>query len=93
LQHGSILVDDDQSLLPLFAASGSGASDNPIPPPATLRTLLGRSPDIAEVASAMFDAVRSREDEGATEMAEEEIREQTMSRIPHFLDEDWTWRR
>jgi lipoate-protein ligase A len=93
LQHGSILVDDDQSLLPLFAASGSGAADDSIPPPATLRTLLGRSPDIAEVASALFDAVRSREDEGATEMAEEEVREQTMSRIPHFLDEGWTWRR
>jgi hypothetical protein len=41
----------------------------------------------------MFDAVRSREDEGATEMAEEEIREEAMSGIPHFLDEGWTWRR
>jgi len=41
----------------------------------------------------MFDAVRSLEDEAATELAEEEIREETMSRIPHFLDEDWTWRR
>jgi len=26
-------------------------------------------------------------------MAEDEIREETMSRIPHFLDEGWTWRR
>jgi hypothetical protein len=41
----------------------------------------------------MFDAVRSREDENAIEMDEEEIREETMSRIPHFLDEGWTWRR
>jgi lipoyl(octanoyl) transferase len=93
LQHGSILVDDDQSLLPLFAASGCGVSGESIPRPATLHALLGRCPGIAEVASAMFDAVRSREDEEATEMAEEEIREQTMSRIPHFLDDDWTWRR
>jgi lipoyl(octanoyl) transferase len=93
LQHGSILVDDDQSSLPLFAAAATTASNESIPRPATLQTLLGRSPGIAEVASAMFDAVRSQEDEEATEMAEEEIREETMSRIPHFLDEDWTWRR
>ena len=92
LQHGSILVDDDQSSLPLFAAAADGAN-LPVSRPATLNTLLGRSPAVAEVASAMFDAVRSREDEDATEMAEEEIREEMMSRIPHFLDEGWTWRR
>ena len=55
--------------------------------------LLGRSPDVAEVASAMFDAVRSLEDEDATELAEDEIHEETMRHIPHFLDEGWTWRR
>jgi len=93
LQHGSILVDDDQSSLPLFAAGGNGASNDSIPRPATLHTLLGRSPGVEEVATAMFDAVRSREDEVASELAEEEIREETMSRIPHFLDEGWTWRR
>ena len=93
LQHGSILVDDDQSSLPLFAAAGDGAANDSIPRPATLHALLGRAPDVAEVASAMFDAVRSLEDEDATEMAEEEIRGETMSHIPHFLDEGWTWRR
>ena len=93
LQHGSILVDDDQSSLPSFAAAADGATNLSVPRPATLRTLLGRAPAASEVASAMFDAVRSLEDEAATELAEEEIREETMSRIPHFLDEDWTWRR
>ena len=93
LQHGSILVEDDQSSLPSFAAAGAEATGDPIPRPATLHALLGRSPDITEVASAMFDAVRSREDEEATEISEEEIRGETMSRIPHFLDEGWTWRR
>ena len=93
LQHGSILVDDDQSSLPLFAAGRTEASTEAIPIPATLRALLGRSPAITEVASAMFDAVRSLEDEEATEMAEEEIRAETVSHIPHFLDEGWTWRR
>lgn len=93
LQHGSILVDDDQSSLPLFAAAENGVSRESIPRPATLHALLGRSPDISEVASVIFNAVRSLEDEEATEMAEEEIRGETMSRIPHFLDEGWTWRR
>jgi lipoate-protein ligase A len=93
LQHGSILVDDDQSSLPSFAAPGTAARNGSIPRPATLHALLGRSPDIEEVAGAMFDAVRSIEDPEATVMAEEEIRGETMSRIPHFLDEGWTWRR
>ena len=93
LQHGSILVEDDQSSLPLFAAAGDGAAGDTIPRPATLHELLGRAPDVAEVASAMFDAVRSLEDEEATVIGEDEIRSETVTRIPHFLDEGWTWRR
>jgi lipoate-protein ligase A len=93
LQHGSILVEDDQSSLSSFAAAGAGVGNDSIARPATLHALLGRSPEVAEVASAMFESVRSLEDEEATEMAEEEIRAETMSRIPHFLDEGWTWRR
>ena len=92
LQHGSILVDDDQSSLPLFTTRTASRGER-IPQPATLRTLLGRSPEIAEVADAMFAAVRSLEDEEAIGMAEEEICEETARRIPHFLDEGWTWAR
>ncbi len=58
LQHGSILVEDDQSALPSFSAAGAGSGSESIPRPATLHALLGRSPDAAEVASAMFDAMR-----------------------------------
>jgi lipoyl(octanoyl) transferase len=92
LQHGSILVDDDQSSLPNFAIGAETASES-IPGPATLRGLLGRTPDANEVANAMFDAVRSLEDENATELSEDEVREETLQHVPHFLDEDWTWRR
>jgi lipoate-protein ligase A len=92
LQHGSILVDDDQSSLPLFA-TGVGTPNHALAQPATLQMLLGRVPEIAEVASAMFDAVRSLEDEEATGMAEEEVCEETARHIPHFLDEGWTWGR
>jgi hypothetical protein len=55
--------------------------------------LLGRSPDAAEVASAMFDAVRLLEDADASELAEGDVRDEALKHVPHFLDEDWTWRR
>jgi lipoate-protein ligase A len=92
LQHGSILVDDDQSTLPVFAV-GVRAVNEPVPVPATLHALLGRSPAAAEVASAMFDAVRLLEDADASELAEDDVRDEAMQHVPHFLDEDWTWRR
>jgi lipoyl(octanoyl) transferase len=92
LQHGSILVNDDQSQLPVFAA-GAQLEGALVPAPATLHALLGRSPSADEVASAMFDAVRSLEDADASELAEDEVRDETLEHVPHFLDEDWTWRR
>jgi lipoate-protein ligase A len=91
LQHGSILVNDDQSSLPDFARLS--AENESVPVPATLHALLGRSPDPAEVAEAMFGAVRSLEDERATDLDEDEVRDAALQHISHFLDEGWTWRR
>jgi lipoate-protein ligase A len=91
LQHGSILVNDDQSSLPDFARLSSESES--VPAPATLHALLGRSPDPAEVAEAMFDAVRSLEDERAIELDEDEVRDAALQHVSHFLDEGWTWRR
>jgi lipoate-protein ligase A len=93
LQHGSILVEDDQSSLPSFAAGAVNRLGDSIAQPATLAALLGRAPDTAEVASAMFDAVRSLEDAEATELDEDEIRAEALRHLPRFLDEEWTWRR
>jgi lipoate-protein ligase A len=93
LQHGSILVDDDQSAIPDFLVAAQRTRQDPIPQPATLANLMGRSPAIEEVAAALFDAVRELEDSDATEMTEEEVRADTMEQIPHFLDGRWTWRR
>jgi lipoate-protein ligase A len=92
LQHGSILVNDDQSSLTEFASTLSAESES-IPAPATLRALLGRSPDAAEVAEAMFGAVRSLEDARAIELDEDEVRDAALQHVSHFLDEGWTWRR
>ncbi len=93
LQHGSILVEDDQSSLNSFAADVMDESFSPTGQPATLAALLGRAPDSREVASAMFDAVRSLEDPNAIELGEDEIRADALSHLPRFLDEKWTWRR
>jgi lipoyl(octanoyl) transferase len=92
LQHGSILVDDDQSSLPSYVADAANRTET-VTPPATLRRLLGRAPSAAEVANAMFEAVRSLEDQDAAELAEDEIRADALMQLPRFLDEEWTWRR
>ena len=93
LQHGSILVDDDQSSLPSLAAGAAEGSRGSIVQPATLTALMGRAPDAAEVAGVMFDAVRALEDADATEFSEDEIRAEALQNVPRFLDEEWTWRR
>ena len=91
LQHGSILVDDDQSSL--VDLSIAPIRTGPWSPPASLHSLLGRTPDTAEVACAMREAVRSLEDDGVMELNEDEVRAATLERVPQFLDEAWTWRR
>ncbi|HWL41031.1 MAG TPA: lipoate--protein ligase family protein [Gemmatimonadaceae bacterium] len=94
LQHGSILVDDDQSALPSFSLSIEGAPTNePVPRPATLSALLGRSPATGEVADMMFQAVKSIEDAQAMTIEEDEIRDETLRHVPRYLDQRWTWRR
>lgn len=91
LQHGSILVGDDQSSLASLATAAE-MRDN-IPQPATLAELMGRAPEVSEVAAAMLDAVKSAEDPGAALLDEDDIRTATSRHLPHFLDDTWTWRR
>lgn len=103
LQHGSILVEDDQSLIALFSPAGrdgavefasNGATDAAsIPAPATLAALLGRVPAVEEIAAALFDAVRELEDADATPLDELEVRALARAEMPRFEDELWTWRR
>jgi lipoate-protein ligase A len=93
LQHGSILVEDDQSSLPSFASGALNGLVGSVAQPATLASLLGRAPDAGEVAAAMFDAVRSLEDAEATELKEDEIRAAALQQLPRYLDKEWTWRR
>ena len=90
LQHGSILVDDDQAQLATFASVRTGD----IPKPATLRDALQRAPTETEVAEVLFDAVQKLEDSSAhlLELDQELLDRANMLR-QHYLDDSWTWRR
>jgi lipoate-protein ligase A len=90
LQHGSILVDDDQPMLARLASRPIP----PAPPAATLREALGRPPSTCEVAEALFAAVGALEDESASAIADEDaLHDVARERAIQYEDERWTWRR
>lgn len=89
LQHGSILVDDDQ----LLVSSLLRVAVAPPPPPATLHDALARIPALDEVAAALFDAVRAREDRDATTfVAGHAFTDEVEAAAERYRDEAWTWR-
>ena len=90
LQHGSILIDDDQmQLSSLLIQCGP-----PIPKPATLRDALGHAPSEVAVAEALFEAVRSAEDSDAHEIEDNSaVVERAKQLRERYLDDAWTWRR
>jgi lipoate-protein ligase A len=90
LQHGSILIADDQSALADLAVGGAPR----IAPPATLSDVLGRAPLVQEVADALGQAVRGLEDPSASEMdVDEALRARASALVVRYLDDVWTWRR
>ena len=90
LQHGSILVGDDQLLVASLLRT-------PAPAPAAAATLsdaLGRVPTLAEVTMALFDAVRRREDSTAPDLVVDPgLRDDIAAAAPRYRDPAWTWRR
>jgi lipoate-protein ligase A len=90
LQHGSILVEDDQGLIAELASRELPA----LPPAATLCAALGRSPRLDEVADALFGAVRRIEDPCASELAVDQLQSEALAAARQRYDnESWTWRR
>lgn len=90
LQHGSILVADDQTLLATLALDGPVD----IPAPATLTDALGAAPGILDVAAALADAVRELEDADARDLAlEDDLRARASALVVRYVDAAWTWRR
>jgi lipoate-protein ligase A len=90
LQHGSILVDDDQASIPSLMHEPVAL----IGRPATLRDALGRAPVLNEVAEALFAAVRAHLDPRALPLEHDEALVQDTARlVTRFRDDTWTWRR
>jgi lipoyl(octanoyl) transferase len=86
LQHGSILIEDDQGLV----ANLVGAAPTPA---ATLREALGRAPAVEEVASALFAAVKASLDADAPTLTlEDTVRADLGALRARYSDEHWTWR-
>jgi len=90
LQHGSILIEDDQPLIELLL---TGPNPAPVPPAATLARIVGRAPSADEVATALFEAVRELEDRRAAPIEESETAAYTARHIERYSNELWTWRR
>lgn len=90
LQHGSMLIDDDQSL-----AVSLLKEPVPLPPrPATLREALGRVPDAAEVMDALATVLRCRgQGQCSTMEVDEALATEASSARTRYLSPEWTWRR
>lgn len=89
LQHGSILIDDDQQLIARLAHSAA-----PPVAPATLRSALGRAPEPVELARALLAAVREMEDpEAEWWEGDAALHESTRRLRERYVDGAWTWRR
>jgi lipoate-protein ligase A len=89
LQHGSILVEDDQPL----AAALLVRPAPPPPPAATLASLLGRAPAVAEVAAALREALHERAARVCPLEPDDELVAETDALERRFTDPGWTWRR
>ncbi len=90
LQHGSIIVDDDQVTIPHLMREPPA----PSLPPATLREVLGRAPRAAEIAEALFQSVRRLEDASACALTRAEIDSLDVdAHLAFYNDSAWTWRR
>jgi len=90
LQHGSILIDDDQSRIPALMH----AAVAPATPPATLRDILRRAPTLDDVSDALFAAVRTLADAGADPLVPDDALTRDAAELAaHYRSDAWTWRR
>ena len=88
LQHGSIILDGDQNVLRRLRTD-----DEPVPPPATVKSLLGVVPTMDVLADSIrkglaltFGGFWAEDDYRSNEkMAARDLE-------AHYLDPEWTWR-
>jgi lipoate-protein ligase A len=90
LQHGSILVDDDQHLLTELLDAR-----NPSPPPATLRALTGRAVTVHAFAEALAQALHAHHGlaPDPLELEESLLDDVQLLVRTRYAVAAWTWRR
>jgi lipoyl(octanoyl) transferase len=88
LQHGSILLDDDQRRVAALTV-GAPASGMEAP----LNAVLARRVDAATVAESLAAAARGSWPGGWTELDPTVALERAARHLPFFSSEEWTWRR
>lgn len=90
LQHGSILLADDQTALAALTTGSHRAT----PAPATLTELLQRPLSIREVAMSLRHAVLALEDPEVEDLSvDDELSVRAAALVVRYLDSRWTWRR
>jgi lipoate-protein ligase A len=90
LQHGSILVADDQALIEQLLVDPTDAR----PVAATLGEALGSEPAIADVAAPIRRALEVNVGRVVTPLAATAIADAELDSLRHaYADDDWTWRR
>jgi lipoate-protein ligase A len=85
MQHGSILIDDDQWMLSEIASWPDPASECPV----TLRELLGRAPIAGEIASALRAAL---DDAAEPLVLDSDTCSAAAQLRAHYEEDAWTWR-
>ena len=86
LQHGSILVSDDQAQIARLTGGP------PAEQPATLTEVLGRAPQPVELMESLAAALGAVGIEPAV-LEEQELSDAVTRHVPAFADPQWTWRR
>ena len=89
LQHGSILVRDDQGLVARIAARPIGVVQSA----GTLFEELGREPPVEEVASALTDSLERNAGSRLVPLEPLEIWSSVRERQTRYSSDEWTWRR
>jgi len=90
LQHGSILLADDQALIGELLRQ---RRPTVTPPAASLDVVLGQAPPFARVADALVSALRALSPDAGPLDADEQLQREVAAATGEFADERWTWRR
>jgi lipoate-protein ligase A len=89
LQHGSILVHDDQAFVARIAVRPVGNVESA----ATLFEQLGRAPSTEEVASALIASLERSIEADTTPLAPQEMAVAVDGLRTRYVDDAWTWRK